>query len=609
MSAGSGSVGAAPGPSSGEVVPGVRVVSRTWPPGAWLIPAAITVGFATLVIVPTTVHSGTTHAGASELGLIADAAAGWTLIAAGVASLQQRSITRVGTRALLAGMTWFAADWAGWVAGPPIARSIAELLGPFFLAIVIDIAVRARRPEPTWSTGASRLAYATTAVLVAATAIVRDARLDPACWQRCGDIGLALLPNAAVARALGAAAIAAGTFGGGLLVANAAPLLRRRPHPAMDAVVLACAVVGASQALLWLVRWSWPPENPFDPTFAALFQMTAWSAVVLGLALLAAVVGIRRARIALEGLAASLVERPVPRTLQQTLIELTGDGSLRVAYPRDDDLTPVDADGTPLETPLGGPARALIAITRGARIVAFVDHDPAMISDASLRDELGAAGRLAVENERLRAEVRAHARELRTSRREIVATMDQARQQLERDLHDGAQQRLIALGYDLALAEAAARVQAPAAADEVGRIRAQTRAALEELRELAHGIFPAVLDESGVGPALRTLAERSSIPVELDALPAGRQGAMAESTAYVLVDEVITAATRHGATFAQVEIRADDGALTAIVRHDAGTTTFDTVPVADRVGAAGGSLAIERAGVLTEVRAWIPVAR
>jgi signal transduction histidine kinase len=230
-----------------------------------------------------------------------------------------------------------------------------------------------------------------------------------------------------------------------------------------------------------------------------------------------------------------------------------------------------------------------------------------MIDAGSLRDELGAAGLLAIENERLRAELQAHARDLRASRREIVATMDHARQRLERDLHDGAQQRLIALGYDLALAGAAVRDSAPATADTLRAVRDEVRRALEELRELAHGIFPAVLDESGLTPALHTLAERAPIPVELEALPGGRLPATVESAAYVTVDQVVAGAARQGATFVRVAVEPDGDGLTLVVDHDGDATPASEITsTTDRVGAVGGRLSIEAVGAVTRVRAWIP---
>ena len=127
------------------------------------------------------------------------------------------------------------------------------------------------------------------------------------------------------------------------------------------------------------------------------------------------------------------------------------------------------------------------------------------------QDEIGAAARLAVDNERLRAEVLARVADLRASRARIVATADGTRQRLERDLHDGAQQQLLAASFELrqACSSAAASGDAELAA-RLTDASEQAQQALTELRDLAHGIYPAILTEAGLEPAVRSLAERAS---------------------------------------------------------------------------------------------------
>src|SRR5439155_3673120 len=149
--------------------------------------------------------------------------------------------------------------------------------------------------------------------------------------------------------------------------------------------------------------------------------------------------------------------------------------------------------------PLAENGRAVMTIERSGHPIALVAHDATLVDGSRLDREIGPAATLAIENERLQAEVLAQLEDLRASRARIVETGDAERLRLERDLHDGAQQRLLALSYDLRLARAAAEADGDAelvtllatAGDE-----AQT--ALGELRELAHGIYPAILAEAGL---------------------------------------------------------------------------------------------------------------
>lgn len=150
-------------------------------------------------------------------------------------------------------------------------------------------------------------------------------------------------------------------------------------------------------------------------------------------------------------------------------------------------------------------------IQRGGLTIAAVNHDPALTGTSELADQIGAAARLAIDNERLRAEVLAQLERVRASRGRIVAAGDAARRRLERDLHDRAQQRLLAARYELRLARASTGDDTQRAA-EIERAIAEAKAALAELRDLAHGIFPAVLDDAGLGPALWALSAGAPSP-------------------------------------------------------------------------------------------------
>jgi signal transduction histidine kinase len=286
-------------------------------------------------------------------------------------------------------------------------------------------------------------------------------------------------------------------------------------------------------------------------------------------------------------LASDLGEAPPPGTLRDALARALGDPGIRVLYPRGDSGELIDEDGRPAELP--PPGRAVARITRGDRSLALVLHDPALVDEPELARALGSAAKLSVENEALRAEALGQLHELKTSRARIVATGDAARRRLERDLHDGAQQRLLALSYELRLARAAAADDSELAG-LLDAAAGETATALEELRELAQGIYPAILTEAGLGPALATLADEAPLPVELRDIAPERQPPAVETTAYVVVAEAIEDAALRAATFLAADVRRHEGRLVVAIQDDGAPRAAAPVHLSDRVGALAGRL-------------------
>ncbi len=306
-------------------------------------------------------------------------------------------------------------------------------------------------------------------------------------------------------------------------------------------------MVGASEAAYAIALLRTPMEDPERTGFAAIFVARSLSYTMLAVGLAWTVLRVPRARARVARLASDLGEAPPPGTLRDTLAAAVGDPGIDVVYPRGDSDQLIDEDGYPAE--LASPGRGIARITRGGRTLALVLHDPALVDEPELARALGSAAKLAVENEALRAEALGQLHELQASRTRIVETGDAARRRLERNLHDGAQQRLLALSYDLRVARAGV------VDDGAERLVAlldvavkETDVALEELRELAHGIYPAILTEAGLAPALATLVDEAPLPVELRDVPPERQPPSVETTAYALVAETIEEAARRGAT-------------------------------------------------------------
>jgi signal transduction histidine kinase len=267
----------------------------------------------------------------------------------------------------------------------------------------------------------------------------------------------------------------------------------------------------------------------------------------------------------------------------------------------------------PYFTEVGCCALLALPIFNRGTLRAVLVLENRLIRGAFTTDRLDAvqliAGQLAVslDNAQLYAELSA-------SRARIVATADHARRRIERDLHDGAQQRLVSLALQLRAAQAAAPPEAAELARQVGDVAAGLADALEELRQIAHGLHPAILADGGLRPALKALARRSAVPVHLDVRVAGRLPEPAEIAAYYAVSEALTNTIKHAqASAADVEVTAPDGVLHVRVRDDGrGGAGFGPgsglIGLKDRIEAAGGRIALHSPpGAGTTVQITLPL--
>ena len=320
-------------------------------------------------------------------------------------------------------------------------------------------------------------------------------------------------------------------------------------------------------------------------------------------------------RSAIADLVVELGATPTPARLRDALSEALGDPSLSVAWWSPDRGAYVGVGGDPYALPDEDSGRAVTRLARDGVPIAAIVHDPALLDDPGLVASVASAMRLAVENERLQAEVEAQLEEVRASRMRIVEAGDAERNRLERDLHDGAQQRLVALAMALRVARGRLGDDPdPALRDSLAQASDEVRAALAELRELARGIHPAILTEAGLGAAIESLADRSIVPATVEGATDERFAPMVERTAYFLVSEALTNVNKHArATRAcirigrldshlAVEIR-DDGVGGADVRSGSGLRGL-----ADRLSAVDGTLEIESPpGGGTRLVATIPL--
>ena len=549
----------------------------------------------------------TTYAGRSDLAAALAVAAGLALVAAGLVVSLARPAGRVGDLALLAGVVWFAPFWAGWKGGPPLVLSLGTLAAGFVFPLLLHL-VLAYPSGRLRSRGERALVgavYLEAALSVLGRALFRDPFFDPNCWDNCTDNVFLVRSLPRVARGIEEADLwftaAAALVFAALCVwrlASATAPARRIVWPVLaGGLGLAAATIAHSAAL---VRT--PLEDPGDPTFLAIFAAGCAAVIVIGLGLPWGLLRARVQRRSVARIVAELGEAPPPGSLESALAKAIGDPELRIAYWLPATGRYVDGGGHPVEEPVAASGRAVTPLVRGGRRVALVTHAAAV---TELEHEMGAAVRLALENERLQAEVLAQLQDLRVSRARVVETGDAERRRLERDLHDGAQQRLLALSYDLRLAGSAAEADGDVeTASLLAEATGDAQAALGELRDLAHGIHPAILTEAGLGPALASLAETASLAVEIDETTGERYPASVETAAYQVVAEAIEDAATRGGTYAAVSaIRAGDQ-LVVEVEDDGSQRTSTLVRLADRVGAAGGTLQVEP----TTLRAEIPCA-
>jgi signal transduction histidine kinase len=256
-------------------------------------------------------------------------------------------------------------------------------------------------------------------------------------------------------------------------------------------------------------------------------------------------------------------------SLRERLARALGDPSLELAY-RLDDGRFVDERGESTALP-DDPQRAVTLVSVSGETVAALVHDPLLLDDPALVESVRGTAGLVLENERLAAEVRAQLAEVRASRTRLVAATDEERRRIERDLHDGAQQRLVVLCVKLGVA--AGRTE-PEVATTLLSAQDELEEAIAELRALARGIHPTLLREEGLDVALEGLARRAPLPVTIEGCVGGRLAPALELAAYFVATEALTNAVKHAAA----------ASVTVDVEHAGGT--FRLVVSDDGVGGA-----------------------
>ena len=388
----------------------------------------------------------------------------------------------------------------------------------------------------------------------------------------------------------------------------ASPRLRRILLPLLVAAV-AIGARGIYEGVFLLI----PHDRPVAATTIFWWQAVAF--VALPLALLAGLMRARLARSSVGDLVLELQHTP-PAGLRDALARALGDPSLELAFWLPEQGEYADASGVRVSLPPEGGRRA-VTVLRGdeGEPVAALLYDASLLDEPRLVDAVAATARLALENARLQAETQRQLTEVRESRQRIVTAADDERRRIERDLHDGAQQRLVALALELRTAQ---RRLGESSDPELERLLeasvSELQAAVGDLRELARGVHPAVLTEEGLAAALEVLAARTPVPVELDAAE-GRYPPAVEAAAYFVASEALANVVKHaGASRVRVRAAVADGVLELEVADDGvGGAAIEAGSglrgLADRVEAVGGRLRVESPpGGGTRIVARIPCA-
>jgi len=506
-------------------------------------------------------------------------AASWGLVAVGLETRRRARRRRLGTLLSIAGIAWLLPDWADPAIGSAVGFSLGVGLGWVYPAVVAH-ALLAATADGAGRHGGSVLLVAGYSLLLGGLGILPALAFDPQAGgctfcppNLLHVLGPTPIVDPAVRVVTGIAAAWAGVVSVALLlrVARAGGATRRRRGLIALPGIAFFVIVGA--ALLRDAAVVVPPTDVVDHRLRA-----AQAVALAGLSITVASEWLlaRRARARAAQLVADLAASPPIGALRGHLATVLGDTGLRLVYPSTGG-TFVDAAGRTV-TLDPQPGRTTTPVLRGGSVVA--------------------AARLGLEHERLQAELRAQLDALRTARRRIVDAADAQRKRLERDLHDGAQQHLIALSIAVRLLErdVATSSLLEAAASELHR-------ALDDLREIAHGIYPAVLDDEGLAAAIEAVAEGSAVPLSIGELDDARCPSSVEIAAYQLVVAAVRSAT--GA----VDVRVSRVAERLQVEVALPAIEDDVVQdIADRVGAVDGTLTVTRTAVRTTVVAGLPCA-
>jgi signal transduction histidine kinase len=530
---------------------------------------------------------------------LAGVAVGIAWVTAGAIAWSKRHPNRLGPLMIATGFALFARQLR--YSHDPYVFTIFFWLGDFAYAMAghVVLAYPSGRVRDKWERWLVRVGYASAFVFpLLILAVYGSGRPLHQFDRSTRHSVLVISPNDALALKLQEAFVA--LFYGLLAALFITLIIRRfvlatpRGRRVLAPLLLAAAVAALRAVLECLLTFVQPPPS------IAQNDLFWWEIAGLIAVPIALVDGLVRARLAHAGVGDLMVELEgtSSQRLGDALARALQDRTLEVVYWLPDRREYVNSSGAAVALPTSD-GRAVTKLESDGEPVAALIHDPSLLDDPSLMRSAAAAARISLENARLHAETRARLVQVQESRARLVTAADEERRRIERDIHDGAQQRLVAIGLQLRSAQ---RMLGPAAGPEVERLLDATvdelQVAVNELRELARGVHPAILTEDGLGAALESLAARTPFPVDLETFEE-RVPAPVEAAAYFVASEALANVSKHAqASRAHVLARRRNGTVEIVVEDDGvggarPEQGSGLSGLTDRVEALGGKLRIE----------------
>jgi len=492
-----------------------------------------------------------------SLSTVLQVLVGWSFVGCGLFLWSRRRANRLGQLMIIVGMLWLFGRTLTLVPNPVVYTAglwLTDLWAPAFALFLLSF--------PTGRL-TSRADLAIVGIFLFVTVplefiwflfLVLDNGLN----------ALGIAPNESAAHVIDTIQRYLISLGSVLLVIAIGRRWLRSSGPVRRQMtpVLVGAVAILLQSASWIFLSSGTRLEPLD-------NLIFLAQIAIPIAVLFVMLQSRMARAGVADLVVELGQTPTPARLRDALANALGDPTLQVAYWDASQDRFVDAAGMTLDLTEIGAGQAVTMLERDGVREAAIVHDAILLDDPGLMAAVASAMRLAVENDRLTAMVQEQLQEVRASRARIVEAGDLERRRVERDLHDGAQQRLVLLSLELQVARRAlGDAGDPAVRRSLDRAAEEALAALAELRDLALGIHPLILTESGLGEAVESLADRTSVDVSVD-VGSERYSPAVEGAAYFVISEALANVTKYAkASKARVRVRGLDDHLSIEIEDD-----------------------------------------
>ena len=579
--------------TTGSWLRGADGIARTW--------VLSGLGLLALVLAAIEIIVGVPRAQPSGLVVVVNAMVGLSFVGSSIVALQRRPDSPVGVLLAATGLLWF--SQALVLLGTSWALSLGLVLDGLFWAPLSHLLLSF--PTGRLDSRVNRVIVAALYITLPVGNVLSVIFLDPttAGCLECPPNVFMVVDDPSLFRIT----VLLNALAGGLLAIavvlslvdrwrKASQPMRRTLRPVWWALWPAfCA------ATILIISDFIPLPSAYGTVVLPLLNLAL---AVLPIAFLVGLLRTQLDRAMVSGLLLELEKGPLPPgRLSRAIAEAAGDPALEMALWLPESQVFVDDQHRVVADPFIGASehRAVTSVQDSdGNPLAVLIHDRAVLADPLRIEAVASAARLTLENERLHAQLRAHLKEVRASRARIVEAADQARRGIERDLHDGAQQRLLALSLALERARVLnSTAENPRLEDLLKEVSDDLEETQAELRELARGIHPALLTDEGLGPAVKSLVRKAQIPTRIVSMPWARFPPPVEAAVFFLISEALANAAKHSAaTEIAIKAEADKDWLTVEV-SDNGVGGADAEAgtglrgLKDRIVSLGGVLQLD----------------